>query len=336
MDKNLFEQILTSPFLFFFDSNRRLYWVYLLVSLIVFTLFVVKKNLVPELKKSLQHKDSMLLDIKFWLFNMTLRVVISSLGLLTVAGVSLYFMGQLYAMLPNWSPIETTYHNVAILLTITSFIFFDFLRFFQHYLAHKVPLLWAFHQVHHSATYLTPFTLYRIHPVENILSAFRRVFGQSFLFSIFMFLFGSNVNAYDILGVNALSFVANLAVSNLRHSPIAIGFGKLEWIFLSPAQHQLHHSSNPHLMHSNYGVVLSVWDHLFKSFVKYSGQEMKWGIKNTKLQQHSLSQQLFIPFTLGFQIIKYFAIRVKTYVNQMGFNFIKLTHSHNKKEGVLK
>lgn len=247
------------------------------------------------------HKNSIVVDFKFWLFNMTLRFIIGSLNIVTVAIFSVYLVKFLFELFPNWSPLKTNYESVVLLLTITSFVFFDFLRFIQHFCMHKFHIFWNFHQVHHSATYLTPITLYRVHPIENLISAFRRFFGQSLIFGIFIFLFGSNVNAYDIVGVNALSFVANLALSNLRHSPIPISFGNLENIFLSPAQHQLHHSNDPRLMHSNFGVVLSIWDKFMGSFVLYKKQQIVFGLRGKFISSSQFSQHLFIPFALSFQ-----------------------------------
>ncbi len=42
----------------------------------------------------------------------------------------------------------------------------DFLLFYVHYIFHKVPALWEFHKVHHSAEVMTPLTAYRVHPFE--------------------------------------------------------------------------------------------------------------------------------------------------------------------------
>ena len=303
----LFETI-TEPLGFFTDPSRRLYWVYLLISLIVFAALVFYRSLWPEIKKQVAlHKESLWVDVKLWLFNSLLRTLVTALSLVSLSILILGFVKFMYVLFPSWTPMKVSYIYVAGLLTVVSFLVFDFLRFFQHYLMHKIPFLWAFHQVHHSASYLTPITLYRMHPVENIVSAIRRLGGQTLVFGFFIFMFGSSVNAYDILGVNAISFVANLTLSNLRHSPLPISFGPLEWLFISPAQHQLHHSSTPKLTHSNLGVVLSVWDQVFNTFVLYKGQKIKYGLKAQHLSQQSLYHQLVIPFSLCLQYQKSFA-----------------------------
>ena len=43
--------------------------------------------------------------------------------------------------------------------------------FVAHYLQHRVPVFWEFHKVHHSAQVLTPITLYRMHPIDDMLTA---------------------------------------------------------------------------------------------------------------------------------------------------------------------
>jgi len=52
--------------------------------------------------------------------------------------------------------------------------------------------------------------------------------------------------------------------ANFRHSHIWISYGPTaEHVFMSPAQHQLHHSILPKHHHANFGSMLSVWDWLF-------------------------------------------------------------------------
>ncbi|MEC7230725.1 MAG: sterol desaturase family protein, partial [Verrucomicrobiota bacterium] len=44
------------------------------------------------------------------------------------------------------------------------FILDDFARYWLHRWLHAIPLLWSFHKVHHSASTLNPFTVFRTHP----------------------------------------------------------------------------------------------------------------------------------------------------------------------------
>ena len=86
-------------------------------------------------------------------------------------------------------------------------------------------------------------TVFRTHPLEGIIFSLRSAITQAIGISIFFYLFGNLVSLYTIVGVNIFVFVFNILGSNLRHSHIGIRYWKwLEYIFISPAQHQLHHS----------------------------------------------------------------------------------------------
>ena len=66
-----------------------------------------------------------------------------------------------------------------------------------------------------------------------------------------------------LLGVPTLGFVLNIFAGNLRHSPFWLRFPAwLERWFLSPAQHQLHHSADPVHYDANYGTWLAIWDRM--------------------------------------------------------------------------
>ena len=69
----------------------------------------------------------------------------------------------------------------------------------------------------------------------------------------------------------------NFAAANLRHSHIWISFGRLERVFISPAQHQIHHSVGN--SNANLGSIFSVWDGLLGTRT-YSGQkrELEFGL----------------------------------------------------------
>jgi len=68
---------------------------------------------------------------------------------------------------------------------------------------------------------------------------------------------------YLFLGLHALIFIYNL-VGNLRHSHVWLSYGPvLSHIFVSPAQHQIHHSVEERHWGRNIGFALAFWDRLF-------------------------------------------------------------------------
>ena len=141
-------------------------------------------------------------------------------------------------------------------------------------------MLWAFHKVHHSAETLTPITVYRTHPVEGIIFATRAVFVQAVTIALFVSLFGGSIELVEVYGVNILLFIFNFTGANLRHSHIRIAYPRvIEQILISPAQHQIHHSSDVSHFNCNFGAALAIWDRVAKTlFTSESSQEITFGL----------------------------------------------------------
>ena len=74
-------------------------------------------------------------------------------------------------MAPDISVMSET--AIAIVYSFTLFVVWDFSRFLVHLAMHRLPLLWRFHQVHHSARSVNPLTFHRIHPVESLIYTIR-------------------------------------------------------------------------------------------------------------------------------------------------------------------
>lgn len=159
--------------------------------------------------------------------------------------------------------------TLMIVYTISHTLLDDLSVYVLHRYMHSSSLLWSFHSVHHSATSLTPLTWLRIHPIETILNTTRKVIIYGLVTGCFMFLSSSFVTKVTYLGVNILSLVFFIMGANLRHSHIPFSYGSLlENIFISPLQHQIHHSSDKKHLNHNFGSKFAVWDWLFGTLIK--------------------------------------------------------------------
>ena len=245
---------------------------------------------------------SSFIDLKMVLINRAIMLIlaplmISKLALTTAIFFTLSdYFSDIYGLLsraPQWlAPV--TY-------TIFLFIFDDFSRFLTHKALHKIPILWEIHKAHHSAEYLTPFTVFRTHPIEGIIFSIRSIIVQSVSISLFIFLFGDKIDLISIYGVNFLIFIFNITGSNLRHSHINISYGRfLEKIFISPLQHQIHHSTDPKHFNKNFGVALAIWDFIGNSLVlsnKSIGHNLKFGLAtDPSINNNNLIYIYFHPF----------------------------------------
>ena len=71
----------------------------------------------------------------------------------------------------------------------------------------------------------------------------------------------------------------------------------LEFIFISPFQHQIHHSSDPRHFNKNMGSKLAIWDYLFGTLVlSASTSKVNFGIPKENLNYNSFLSNLINPF----------------------------------------
>ena len=319
----------------FIDPKKRVFIAYIVISIfIALGWFVLnrrlsfKKALKKIFDKNIFFSKSAKSDYKVFFINQLIMMIISPLLItqLTIA-TALYF----YFHSIDWLSVGMFKETLPIIVIIsfTSFQFTidDFSKYIIHRFMHRWPILWSLHKVHHSATVLTPMTVFRTHPLEGIIFSLRSSLTQAISISSFIFLFGNNVDLLTILGVNIFVFLFNVLGSNLRHSHIGIRYWKwVEYIFISPAQHQLHHSIAREHHDKNFGAALAIWDWLFGSLhhsVEFDTLEL--GIsKNQKDETHNLKDLYLNPF-----------IEIKNYIFK---NFKKLKNkflSNNNKGRIL-
>lgn len=283
---------------FFIDANKRVFFLYLFSSLVIalgYLYFHASQRRLNGSAKLWLHPSAVLDYIYFFISNVIKIVLIlpyiisaKEIAIQTITILSDYF-GLVRIDLPHFW--------VLTLFTLSLFIISDFSRYWLHRWLHTVPFLWEFHKVHHSAKVLNPLTFYRVHPLENILFGLRYVLCIGSVTGLFIYLFGARIGLAEILGVNAMVFLFSFLGSNLRHSHIALAYPKfLEWLFLSPKMHQIHHSTKH--FNKNFGGYLALWDYMFKShcFSK-EVKTMKFGLRKEQMQDYdSVFKLLFMPF----------------------------------------
>lgn len=165
---------------------------------------------------------------------------------------------------------------IPFAFTLCLFLLDDFARYWLHRLMHRLPALWYFHAVHHSARTLTPLTVLRAHPVEVLLFSLRSVVVNACCLAVFFHFFPGQISLITLLGANVFNFGFNLLGSNLRHSHIYWRYWPwLEGWLISPAQHQIHHSARPRHYDKNFGAMLAIWDRLFGTLYRSDEQPPK-------------------------------------------------------------
>jgi sterol desaturase/sphingolipid hydroxylase (fatty acid hydroxylase superfamily) len=139
------------------------------------------------------------------------------------------------------------------------FLAADFSDYVLHRASHRWRALWLLHAVHHSDPKLDVSTSLRQHPLSSVPLLLIRI--------AFVFAIGAPIEALVVRDI------CGIATSHLHHaaiewSPRAVQLWQryIGWLIVTPAAHWMHHDPDPKLTNSNYGQVLSLWDHLFGTF----------------------------------------------------------------------
>lgn len=292
----------------FTHLESRLAVLYLLLTiLLVAVIWVVRGRptrfvafLVP--KEVYLHKSN-IVDIKIFLFN----AVLGAAGLfaaVTMTPVMTTFVldGLLSLSGGSMAPVADTWAKLA-LATLIMILTLDFCKYWAHRLHHETEILWPFHALHHSAEVLTPLTANRNHPVFLILRALIYTVIVGFVQAVMLFALMGKIEVLTIGTVNAGYFLFNAFGANLRHSHVWLSYGRvLEHVFISPAQHHIHHSIERKHYNKNYGEVFAIWDWMFGSlYVPESYEDIKVGLSDedgNRIEQPypTLRSALFHPF----------------------------------------
>ncbi len=297
-----------SPITFPFDPSRRLYWLAIVSSLLFICVYIWHRHrqfnlgLISKYLGGKQYwwHPSARLDYQLWFLNGGIKAVIIAPLLVGKLLIAVSVAGGLRAVFDGYLDgsnldIEISKPVLIALFSISLFIAEDFSRFLLHWLMHRVPWLWKIHKVHHTAEVLTPITLYRSHPLEMFLAAWRNLLVIGGVSGVFLFLFEGQISTWEVIGVDLLGVIFNMAAANLRHSQVRVSFGRLETLFISPRMHQIHHSKERQHYDKNFGSCFSVWDRLWKTYYQPENRERcAFGVVGE--QATSLKHHYWMPF----------------------------------------
>lgn len=186
-----------------------------------------------------------------------------------------------------------------VLITVAIALAADFGYFVAHALEHRVPVLWQIHRIHHSAPTMTPLTNGREHPFSEVFHALFITLSTSITAAVLLAFVTPGVSTVSIEGTNVIIIASFLALANLRHSETWISFGRrVEHVISSPAQHQIHHSTNPQHFDRNFGVMFSLWDWLFGTlYTTESREEVRFGLPHQQTYEWTAASLYLSPVT---------------------------------------
>ncbi|TLM76967.1 sterol desaturase family protein [Microbulbifer harenosus] len=261
------------------------------------------------LPKSIYRHPSTLVDLKVFMVNRLL----TGIGFFNLAFLNTHIAMQMAAA-PG--PNQDVYLH-PLVQAIALLLVADLATYIVHRVHHENRILWPFHSLHHSAEVLNPITVYRKHPVYDLIASINKGVLIGIFQGIVHLALQIPADYAMILGINVGYFLFNMIGSNFRHSHIWLSYGRtLEHIFISPAQHQIHHSINPRHFNKNYGEVFAIWDWLFNTlYIPPEREELKFGLANSAgislNQRHSnLTAALIIPLRDSYKQLKQIRIKI--------------------------
>lgn len=211
-------------------------WFYLLVGTILLFEFVR-----PVVRSQRIFSRALAQDFVWFNFDLMFKVAAlpAVIGVLQLAynRVTGGFTLPLFTGWPLWARV------------LVSFVLFDFLQWFHHWVRHRVTALWHFHVVHHSQRELNLFTDLRVHSVDYITA--------QLLTFIPMFMLGLTPFAIVVVAFATEWF------THFIHANIRTNLGPLRHVLVTPQFHRIHHSIEPRHRDKNFGVCLNVWDRMF-------------------------------------------------------------------------
>jgi sterol desaturase/sphingolipid hydroxylase (fatty acid hydroxylase superfamily) len=236
-------------------------------------------------------------DIGFFLLNVLLSAMLFGWAIISTRSVSQIVsvaLTDMFGALPKAGLSELTSKSIV---TVVLFLAYELGYWVDHYLSHRVPALWEFHKVHHTAEVLSPLTNFRVHPVDtvvfaNILAIFMGVTG-----GVLSYLqLGS---PFEVGGKNLILVAFYFVTVHLHHSHVWIATtGLLGRVILSPAHHQIHHSDNRIHFDKNFGSCLSIWDWLFGTLhvPERKRERLNFGVGTRARNYHTAIGTLVSPF----------------------------------------
>lgn len=161
----------------------------------------------------------------------------------------------IYAQERGWGLLNLAELPI-VLAAVVTFAVIDFSRYFQHWLLHRVPLLWRLHRVHHTDPDYDFSTGLRFHPLEAACTL-------SFDIAVVLALGAPPI---AVLGYELVKAVwAAFAHANI-FVPLPLDRA-LRRVFVTPDLHRVHHSAAPGETNSNFGGITPLWDRLCGTYL---------------------------------------------------------------------
>lgn len=133
---------------------------------------------------------------------------------------------------------------------VMAFVVYDLCYYWKHRAGHRSRIFWASHIAHHQSEEF------------NLSTALRQTGTDYIGFVFYLPLYFIGIPPSAVVAVGSLNLIYQFWV----HTEHIRRLGPLEWVFVTPSNHRVHHARNAEYIDKNYGGVFILWDRLFGTF----------------------------------------------------------------------
>jgi len=175
-----------------------------------------------------------------------------SMGLVSIATMgawkflALLGYAALYAYVAPWHLSPTQWYTWVIAIVGVDILFYAY-----HRVAHRVRIIWATHQAHHSSRYF------------NFATALRQKWNNSGEIIVWIPLPLLGVPPWMVFTAFSVNLIYQFWVHTEHIDKLPRAY---EFVFNTPSHHRVHHGMDPEYLDKNYGGIFILWDRLFGSF----------------------------------------------------------------------
>jgi sterol desaturase/sphingolipid hydroxylase (fatty acid hydroxylase superfamily) len=174
-------------------------------------------------------------------------------GLFAFGGLALanrfVFVGLMYVL---WSS-RVVDLGLGVGAWVAAFVLYDLMFYVAHRAGHRIRLLWCFHSVHHTSE-------------EMRLTTAVRGSAFDFVYLPWFFIWIPLLGVHPAMVLIVEAFGRVWGVLTHVHPRFVGQLGWLDRVLVTPSVHRVHHGRYAEYIDRNYGEVLTIWDHLFRSY----------------------------------------------------------------------
>lgn len=148
---------------------------------------------------------------------------------------------------------------------LVAFLLYDLAWYWDHRIAHRTGLFWAFHHVHHSSQEYNFTVASRGFWLDNMVTR-----------PLFYLLPILGISPFQYISIQILTSIFGI----FQHTRLIHKMPVFDWFLATPSNHRVHHGADLKYLDKNYGEVLIIWDKLFGTYQKEEEEPHYGLVKN--------------------------------------------------------